>query len=289
MSSGYGRSRHPLSELPMSPSLARMEADAHRASQTLTTSPLNQQSDSPPSLQVPKIYTGQSLTLQQQHFHFTFACRLGVNVFNTSPKSHFNSSMKSPGIRSPQTEKMSKRSHMAALAIADRYLKQCQYYSRQYCTLRQHYLRPSLESSPAALVPSEKRSLTVFTFKTWFALVEQQRKQKFWDQQQRSSRLSRSFCKLRIWSLRSVREISSSAIIHKKLLDKHFFLWISRVRRRKFCIARVTVASEFQARTRKTSSFSNWSLVVRDSRRKHNVVLLRRQRLAFFGVVFLRF
>ena len=188
--------------------------------------------------------------------------------------------MKSPGIRSPQTEKMSKRSHIAALAIADRYLKQCQYYSRQYCTLRQHYLRPSLESSPAALVPSKKRSLTVFTFKTWFALVGQQRKQKLWDQQQRSSRLSRSFCKLRIWSLRSVREISSSAIIHKKLLDKHFFLWISRVRRRKFCIARVTVASEFQARTRKTSSFSNWSLVVRDSRRKHNVVLLRRQRLA---------
>jgi hypothetical protein len=50
--------------------------------------------------------------------------------------------MKSPGIRSPQTEKMSKRSRIAALAIADRHLKQCQYYSRQYCTLRQHYLSP---------------------------------------------------------------------------------------------------------------------------------------------------
>jgi len=147
MSDASSRSFQARFQVPKDIQKARREADAFTSSQFFVSPKIEDQPHYLPSSQVPKVSQGQSLSVQQQHFHVTFARRMGLNHSNLFSLSQFSRSSDEDECTAPLCCRV-------ALAIANRYLKQCQVQSHQYCRLRQHYSVDRVPSSAEALSPT---------------------------------------------------------------------------------------------------------------------------------------
>ena len=249
--------------MQVQPLNARREADAYNVTQLLVSPKIDGLNSS--SLQLPAPPSnrgglqGQSLTLQQQHFHSLFARRLGMIVAKRSV----------PLLDRPhlQDDKIIMRCCRVALIMVDRCLKQCQLHSQQYCKLRQHYTGDIPAQSPAAFSHTQASSVMTCTFRMWRVLVVQQHKQRNWAEQFRISWLAHSFYKLRHWSHRDVVGISCSALIRRRRLGKVLSLWRSRSCRNMLCRNRCDRAKCSQARGFQKSAFSFWKLYLFRNRR----------------------